>query len=96
MGWRFLEEVRKRFPWLSPPHNVRPLVHALEIIRQEIHKLVYEDQPYTWIYNGPTLCAFNKRIRGVQFSPKGIYDFDPSYFGWWAPAGGGGRAVEMR
>jgi peptide/nickel transport system substrate-binding protein len=48
-------------------------------IYQEIHKLIYDDQPYTWIYNRPTLAAINKRIRGVQLSPRGIYNFDPSF-----------------
>jgi peptide/nickel transport system substrate-binding protein len=52
-------------------------------VYQKIHKIVYGDQPYTWIYNAPILSAFNKRIRGVQFSPRGIYGFDPSFAAWW-------------
>ena len=56
-------------------------------IYQEIHKITYEDQPYTWMYNAPVLAAFNKRIRGVQFSPRGIYGFNPSFYQWWVPAG---------
>lgn len=56
-------------------------------IYQEIHKLVYEDQPYTWISNRPTLAVFNKRIRGVQFSPRGIFGFDPSFSDWWVRGG---------
>ncbi len=60
---------------------------ARKKIYQEIHKLVFDDQPYIWIYNAPTLAALNKRIRGLQFSPRGIFTFDPSYSGWWVPAG---------
>ena len=56
-------------------------------IYQEIHKIVYEDQPYTWISNPPILAVFNKRIRGVQFSPRGIFNFNPSFEGWWVPSG---------
>jgi len=52
-------------------------------IYQEIHKLIYDDQPYTWIYYRPTLALFNKRIKGVQFSPRGLYGFDPGFSGWW-------------
>ena len=52
-------------------------------IYQDIHKTIYEDQPYTWIYYRPVLALFNKRIKGVQFSPRGIYNFDPSFSGWW-------------
>lgn len=52
-------------------------------IYQRIHKLIYDDQPYTFVVNRATLSAFNKRLRGVQFSPRGIYNFDPSYNAWW-------------
>lgn len=54
-------------------------------IYQQIHKLLYEDQPYTWVYNAPTLSALNRRIRGIQFSPRGIYLFSPSHLAWWTP-----------
>ncbi len=64
-------------------------------IYQEIHKLIYDDQPYTWIYNRPLLAAINKRIRGVQLSPRGIFNFDPSYGGWWVPAGQGRRVAML-
>jgi len=65
-------------------------------IYQEIHKLIYEDQPYTWIYNHPILSAINKRIRGLQFSPRGIFNFDPSFEGWWVPVGQAKHAVIAR
>ena len=56
-------------------------------IYQEIHKLIYDDQPYTWIYNAPILAGFNKRIRGVQFSPRGVMGFDPGMGAWWVAKG---------
>jgi len=56
-------------------------------IYQEIGRILYEDQPYTWLWNEPILAAFNKRIRGVQFSPRGIYNFNPSFYDWWVPGG---------
>jgi len=56
-------------------------------IYQEIHKLIYEDQPYIWINNIPLQSAINKRIRGIQFSPRGIFGFNPAYEAWWVPAG---------
>jgi len=52
-------------------------------IYQQIHAHIYGDQPYTFIANVPTLAAFHKRIRGVQYSPRGIYGFHPSFLGWW-------------
>ena len=47
--------------------------------------------PTPWIYNAPMLAAFNKRIRGVQFSPRGVFGFDPSFDGWWVPRGASRR-----
>lgn len=53
-------------------------------IYQEIHKLIYDDQPYTWLFYRPTLQAVNKRIKGVSFSPRGINNFNPGSLGWWS------------
>lgn len=64
-------------------------------IYQEIHKILYDDQPYTWIYFRPILSAINKRISGVQFSPRGIYGFSPSFYAWWVPKGQAKHAVTM-
>ncbi len=68
-------------------------VEARRKIYQEIHKIIYDDQPYIWIYNRPILAAFNRRIHGVQFSPRGIYNFDPSFEGWWVATGQAGAAA---
>ncbi|MCP4711506.1 MAG: peptide ABC transporter substrate-binding protein, partial [Planctomycetes bacterium] len=54
-----------------------------ELYRQ-IHKMTYDDQPYTWIYQSPNLTLFHRRIQGVQFSPRGIFSFYPSHLKWWA------------
>ena len=53
----------------------------------EIAKLVYEDQPYTFLFNRPSLWAIQKRIHGVTTSPRGVFNFDPSVFGWWVRQG---------
>lgn len=54
-----------------------------QAIYREIGKLIYEDQPYTFLWSRPTLWGFHKRIRGVTFSPRGVWNFDPSVMGWW-------------
>jgi len=66
---------------------------ARQKIYQQIHSVLYEDQPYIWLANEPILAVFNKRIHGVQFSPRGIFGFDPSFEGWWTPAGQNKHAV---
>ena len=53
----------------------------------EIQKIIYDEQPYTFLWNRPVLWAFNRRIRGVTFSPRGVLTFDPAYFGWWTAKG---------
>jgi len=58
-------------------------------IYQQIHKLIYDDQPSIFISNIPTLAVINKRVRGVQFSPRGLTGFDPAVFAWWVPTGAG-------
>ncbi|MCI0343126.1 MAG: peptide-binding protein [Planctomycetales bacterium] len=52
-------------------------------IYQEIHRRIYEKQPYTFLWHRPILWGFNRRIRGVEFSPRGVWGFDPSIFAWW-------------
>jgi len=64
-------------------------------IYQEIHKLIYDDQPYTFIYYRPSLYAVEKRIRGIQTSPRGIFNFDPSVRAWWTKSGERSQALEM-
>ncbi len=55
-------------------------------IYQEIHNIIYDDQPYTFIFNRASTYAVNKRIRGVQSGPRGLFNFSPSIKGWWTPA----------
>lgn len=43
----------------------------------EIATILWEDQPYTWLINRPTLLGFSKKLRGITFSPRG-----------WTGAGG--------
>ena len=43
----------------------------------EIHNLMWQDQPYTWLFNRNSFYAFSKKLRGYNFSPGGPYLFDP-------------------
>ncbi len=47
----------------------------------EITKLMWEDQPYTWLLYRNSFYGFNKRLRGYTFSPRGPYGFSPGIFG---------------
>jgi peptide/nickel transport system substrate-binding protein len=54
-------------------------------IYAEIDKLIYEDQPYSWLMFRPTTAAIQKRIRGIVFCPRGLDGFTPGALGWWVP-----------
>jgi peptide/nickel transport system substrate-binding protein len=45
----------------------------------EIHNILWEDQPYTWLVNRDAIYGFNKRLRGYNFSPRGPYSFAPGF-----------------
>jgi peptide/nickel transport system substrate-binding protein len=45
-----------------------------------IHKLVYADQPYTYLFFRNSFYAFNKELRGYKFSPRDPYGYEPGFF----------------
>jgi len=68
---RLLEEGRRTF-------NER----ARGAIYRKIHRLIYEDQPYMFLYSSDTLPIVNSRFRNVEASPIGIgYNF----IKWYVP-----------
>ena len=54
---------------------------------QEIPQLIYDDQPFTFVSVSPTLSAFNKPLRGVQFGPRGAFYWYPGPRNWWVKRG---------
>lgn len=54
---------------------------------QEIHRLIYDDQPMTFLFHPPSLWAISKRLRGVEFSIRGPFLFHPGIQDWWVPRG---------
>lgn len=52
------------------------------VIYHEIHRLIYEDQPYLFLYTPDALPIVNSRFKGVESSPIGIgYNF----IKWYVP-----------
>lgn len=52
------------------------------LIYHEIHKLIYDDQPYLFLYSADALPIVNSRFKGVESSPIGIgYNF----IKWYVP-----------
>jgi peptide/nickel transport system substrate-binding protein len=49
-----------------------------------IHNILWDDQPYTWLVYRTSIYGFNKRLRGMNFSPRGPYNFGPGFKGIYA------------
>jgi peptide/nickel transport system substrate-binding protein len=52
----------------------------------QIQRVLWEDQPYTWLYYRNSLYAFSKKLRGYVFSPRGPYNYSPGMESLWKPA----------
>ena len=37
----------------------------------QIHKILHEEQPYTWLFYRNAFFGFGKELRGYNFSPRG-------------------------
>lgn len=46
-------------------------------IYAKIHEIMWEEQPYTWLYFRNGFFGFNKGLRGYAFSPRGPYGYGP-------------------
>ena len=56
-----------------------------EKIFAKIDMILYEDQPYTWLFFRNSFYGFNKRLRGYNFSPRGPYSYSPGFSSIWMP-----------
>ena len=50
-----------------------------------IQEILYEDQPYTWLYWRNSFYGFSKDLRGYVFSPRGPYNYSPGFGSLWMP-----------
>ncbi|UCG51613.1 MAG: peptide-binding protein [Candidatus Latescibacterota bacterium] len=56
-------------------------------IYHKVHRLIHEDQPYTFVNSVPDKRPINKRIGNVVFSPNGPFDFYPGANYWFVKDG---------
>ncbi len=51
-------------------------------IYRRIHEIIYDDQPYLFLYVPDALLAVHNRFRGIELAPIGVtYNF----IDWWVP-----------
>ena len=55
------------------------------VIYGKIHTILYNDQPYTWLYWRNSFYGFNKDLRGYMFSPRDPYGYSPGLGSIWKP-----------
>jgi peptide/nickel transport system substrate-binding protein len=53
-------------------------------IYRKIDDILWDDQPYTWLYYRSGFFGFNKKLRGYKFSPRGPYSYSPGVDSIWA------------
>ena len=63
-------------------------------IYHQMHRIVHEDQPYTFINAVPEKRPVAKRIKGVVISPNGPFNFYPGASYWYIDTGNGGLAAD--
>lgn len=51
----------------------------------EMHDILWEEQPYMWLFYRPSLYGVNKDIRGFNFSPRDPFGVSPGIHGLWKP-----------
>jgi peptide/nickel transport system substrate-binding protein len=52
-------------------------------IYHQVHRLIHEDQPYTFINTVPEKRPINKRIKNVVISADGPFSFYPGNTYWY-------------
>lgn len=55
-------------------------------IYAQLHEQLAEDQPYTWLFYRNSFWGFNKKLRGYNFSPRGVFGVSPGFRSLWVPA----------
>jgi len=50
-----------------------------------IQEILYDDQPYTWLFWRNSFYGFSKSLRGYVFSPRGPYNYAPGFGSLWMP-----------
>lgn len=49
----------------------------------EMHEILWEDQPYLWMFWRSSLFGINKHLRGFNFSPRAPFGVQPGLKGLW-------------
>jgi peptide/nickel transport system substrate-binding protein len=53
---------------------------------RRIDEILWEQQPYTWLYFRSAFYGFNKNLRGYMFSPRGPFHYSPGFDSVWSVA----------
>ena len=82
----------QNFSWYANPRTDALMEHARremdfskrKELYQQLHQVLADDQPFTWIVQVSAKWGMNKRVRGVDVSRgMGLFLWYPGEFGWW-------------
>ena len=52
----------------------------------QLHAILAEDQPYTWVVQVSSKWGINRRVHGVREAKSyGLFNWYPGPFDWWIP-----------
>jgi peptide/nickel transport system substrate-binding protein len=52
---------------------------------REMQQIIYDEQPHLFVWNYTLTQGFNKKLRGINMSPAGVFLYVPAQQGWWFP-----------
>lgn len=55
------------------------------VMYARLHEIIYDEQPYTFLYNPQSISLIQKRFKGVQTYPQGMQP--RAGIEWWVPKG---------
>lgn len=51
----------------------------------KIHTILWDEQPYLWLYYRSGFFGFSKDLRGYMFSPRDPFGYAPGFYAIWKP-----------
>lgn len=60
-------------------------IERQKAIYAEIQEIIYEEQPYCFLFFSNTIIAHHERVRGIRMSLYGPFRYSPGLYSWFIP-----------
>ena len=51
----------------------------------QIDEILWQDQPYCWLFYRNAFYGFNRDVRGYVLNPRGVFGYSPGFSSLWKP-----------